>query len=85
MTEQNSAHKGIDWAKWRKMWPVAMMLTVSFSIGNFVLTEIWAIISGDEELPILTWVIAIAMVLITSGFIALAAVILSDIKISDKK
>ena len=85
MTGQNGARKGIDWAKWRKMWPVAMMLTVSFSIGNFILTEIWAIIAGDEELPILAWVIAIVMVLVTSGFTALAAVILSDIKLSDKK
>ena len=85
MTEQNDTQKGIDWGKWRKMWPIAMMLTVSFSIGNFVLAEIWGIISGGEELSALFWVIAIAIVLVTSGFTALAAVILADINSLSRK
>lgn len=85
MTKQSNTRKGIDWAKWGKMWPLAMMLTVSFSIGNFVLTEIWTVVSGDEELSVLFWVIAIALVLVTSGFTALAAVMLADINSPSKK
>ena len=57
----------------------AVLLTISVSIGNFVLNQVWTVISGDEDWTIWGWGLAIGIVLVAVGFTTKSAMALTDI------
>ena len=78
MAAPNGSKKETNRTTWFRIWLAAMLLTVSVSIGNFILTEVWTIVSGDEAVHAMAWPLAVAMLLAAAAFIAPVAKVLAD-------